>query len=143
MQLKDKHKAIIQDHYRHPRHKESFSEEEQDAVMDNPSCGDRVSLKIIIENEQIQKLSFDGEGCSLCMASASILTDMMIGKTVKEAITTSSEVLDIFNGKVPAEDLEKQGEIGAFQALIEYPVRLKCATLAWETMKQLLEKRLS
>lgn len=143
MQLKDNHKAIIQDHYRHPRHKESFSEEEQSAMMDNPSCGDRVALKIFLEDKQIQELCFDGEGCSLSMASASILTEMMTGKTLKEAKTTTNEVLRIFNEKGSARDLEELGEIGAFQALIEYPVRLKCVTLPWETMNLLLENQLS
>jgi len=141
MQFKDNHKAIIQDHYRNPRHKESFPEGQQGAVLDNPSCGDRVALRLVLENKQIKELYFDGEGCSLSMASASILTEMITGKTLEEAKANTTEILNIFNGKGSAEDLEERGDIGAFQALIEYPVRLKCATLAWETLNLLLEKQ--
>jgi nitrogen fixation protein NifU and related proteins len=143
MQFDDLHREIIQEHYRNPRHKTALSEEEREAVLDNPSCGDRVALRIIMEGDRIDEIAFDGEGCSISMASASILTELLSGKTLEEAKETTMRIHQIFRGEVPPETLEEYGDIAAFQGLLQYPVRLKCATLAWQTMDLLLEKQQS
>lgn len=139
MQFDDLHKEIIQDHYRKPRMKKSLTPEQQAAVLDNPSCGDRVALSIVWEGEQIKSLYFDGEGCSISMASASMLSELLQGKTKTEALAISSEIHSIFRGEEPVENLEQYGDIQAFQGLIQYPVRLKCAVLAWQTLDLLLK----
>ena len=136
MQFKESHKRIILDHYRNPRHKKEIAESEQDSVLDNPSCGDRVALQIHEENGIIMELNFDGEGCSLSMASASMLTDLITGKPLEEARTTCTRILKVFRGEAPASGLNDFGDIAAFEELTRYPVRLKCATLAWETLEQ-------
>ncbi len=137
MHFKESHKKIILDHYRNPRHKKELAESEQDSVLDNPSCGDRVALQIREENGIIRELNFDGEGCSLSMASASILTDLISGKPLDEARSICSRILRVFRGDEPASVLNDFGDIAAFEELTLYPVRLKCATLAWETLEQL------
>ena len=100
MQFDDLYREMIQDHYRHPRNKVALSPEEQGAVLDNPSCGDRVALKIDWdENETIKSIGFDGEGCSISMASASMLTEILSGKSRKEALETASKIHKIFRGE--------------------------------------------
>lgn len=140
MQFDDLHREIIQEHYRNPRHKQAFADSEEGAVLDNPSCGDRVALRLRREGELIREIAFDGEGCSLSMASASILTEMLTGKTLEEARALTAEIHRIFRGETPPEALDAHGDIAAFQGLLQYPVRLKCAVLAWRTMDLLLEK---
>ncbi len=140
MQFEDLHKEIIQEHYRNPRHKKALTEDQQNAVMDNPSCGDRVALKIEMEGSTVKEIIFDGEGCSISMASASILTELLTGKTLEEAKIIAGEINQTFRGEISPETLEKYGDIAALQGLVQYPVRLKCATLAWQTLDLLLEK---
>ncbi len=140
MQFDDLHKEIIQEHYRHPRNKVSLTTDEQGAVLDNPSCGDRVALKIDWdENRTISRISFDGEGCSISMASASMLTEILTGKNRDEARETALKIHRIFRGEDPVEDLEVFGDIVSLQGLLTSPVRLKCATLAWQTLDLLLK----
>ena len=140
MQFDDLHKEIIQEHYRNPRHKRKLEEQEQGAVLDNPSCGDRVALKLEVQDGLIRELSFDGEGCSISMASASILTELLSGKSLEEARVIAGEINTVFRGEGSPETLEKYGDITALQGLVNYPVRLKCATLAWQTLALLMEK---
>jgi len=141
MQFDDKHREIIQEHYRHPRHKSPLGDEDMGAVLDNPSCGDRVALKLVPgEDGLIREILFDGEGCSISMASASILTEVLAGRTLEEARTIASRVHRIFSGEETTEGLNEYGDLTAFQGLVNYPVRLKCAALAWQTLDLLLER---
>lgn len=144
MQFDDLYREMIQDHYRHPRNKVSLSPEEQGAVLDNPSCGDRVALKIDWdENDKITRISFDGEGCSISMASASMLTEILSGKSREDALETASKIHKIFRGEEAVEELENYGDIISLQGLVQFPVRLKCATLAWQTLDLLLKAEFS
>lgn len=140
MQFDDLYREMIQDHYRQPRNKVKLNSENQGAVLDNPSCGDRVALKIDWDdNDRINNIEFDGEGCSISMASASMLTEILSGKSRKEAVETASKIHRIFRGEEPVEELESYGDIISLQGLVQYPVRLKCATLAWQTLDLLLK----
>jgi len=139
MQFDDLYKEMIQDHYRHPRNKQALKPDETGAVLDNPSCGDRVALKIDWdEKDRITSVVFDGEGCSISMASASMMTEILSGKARDEAIATAEKIHRIFRGEEDVENLEAFGDIISLQGLIQYPVRLKCATLAWQTLDLLL-----
>ncbi|MDC7234175.1 MAG: SUF system NifU family Fe-S cluster assembly protein [Spirochaetales bacterium] len=139
MQFDDLYREMIQDHYRQPRNKEPIDTKSQGAALDNPSCGDRVALKIEWDDhDRIKSIVFDGEGCSISMASASMLTEIMSGKSRAEAVETAAKIHRIFRGEEPAEELEAYGDIISLQGLVQYPVRLKCATLAWQTLDLLL-----
>ncbi len=139
MQFDDLYKEMIQDHYRHPRNKQMLNTEETGAVLDNPSCGDRVALKIDWDDSnRISRIVFDGEGCSISMASASMMTEILSGKTREDAIETAEKIHRIFRGEEDVEQLEPFGDIVSLQGLVQYPVRLKCATLAWQTLDLLL-----
>ena len=107
----------------------------------NPSCGDDITLEIIMENDIIKDIAFTGHGCAISQASTSIMIDLLKGKTKKEAI----ELINIFlkmikREKIDEAELEKLEEANALQNIANMPARVKCAELAWYTMQKLLEK---
>ncbi len=141
MGFSDQHKQILQDHYRNPRNKTVLPTGEENAVLDNPSCGDRVALKLNWDDKhKATVVQFDGEGCSISMASASILTELIKGLSLDEIGELSGHIRRIFNGEESSEKLEALGDIAALEELINHPVRLKCAALPWETLELILKK---
>ena len=102
MGFSEQHKQILQDHYRNPRNKTSLSPGEENAVLDNPSCGDRVALSLSWdEDRRASGVRFDGEGCSISMASASIMTELIKGKSREEIRELSLRMRKIFKGDLP------------------------------------------
>lgn len=106
----------------------------------NPSCGDDITLQVKFDREIISKISYVGHGCAISEASTNIMIDLLKGKTKKEA----TEIIDIFlkmvNGdKIEDDELDKIGDARAFKNISKILARVKCATLAWETMKRVLE----
>lgn len=141
MGFSEEHKQILQDHYRNPRNKAPLTPGEENAVLDNPSCGDRVALRLgWDEEDRLSELLFDGEGCSVSMASASILTELVKGLSRREICETTAKVQSIFKGEEAPEGLEPLGDIAALRELLAFPVRLKCAALAWDTLEAVLKK---
>ena len=106
----------------------------------NPSCGDDITLQIKIDGEKINKISYIGHGCAISEASTNIMIDLLKGKTKKEAIKLIDSFLKMVNGdKIEDDELAKIGDARAFKNISKIPARVKCATLAWETMKRVLE----
>jgi nitrogen fixation NifU-like protein len=141
MGFSEKQKQILQDHYRNPRNKAPLPTGEESAVLDNPSCGDRVALSLNWDEEnRVSRILFDGVGCSVSMASASILTEMIMGLSRRETAETAAKIRRIFAGEEAPEELEALGDIAALRELLNFPVRLKCAALAWDTLEAVLKK---
>ncbi len=135
MSFSPEEKAIIQDHYSHPRNQEQLPQGA--TFLENPSCGDRVGLVLAWDGEdRVERALFDGEGCSLAMASASILTTLVKGKDRRELEEMVEAVLGAYQGEGT---LEPYGELKVFAPLVNQPVRKRCATLPWETLKLLFE----
>lgn len=106
----------------------------------NPSCGDDITLQIKFDGEIISKISYVGHGCAISEASTNIMIDLLKGKTKKEANILINIFLKMVNGdKINDDELEKIGDARAFKNISSIPARVKCATLAWETMKRVLE----
>ena len=141
MGFSEQHKQILQDHYRNPRNKKNLPPGKESAVLSNPSCGDRIALKLIWDdNKRASDVQFDGEGCSVSMASASIMTELIKGLSLGEIRDCSARIHRIFKGEEAPEELEALGETGALSELLNFPVRLKCAALAWDTLEVILKK---
>ncbi|MHC4451770.1 MAG: Fe-S cluster assembly sulfur transfer protein SufU, partial [Planctomycetota bacterium] len=102
----------------------------------NPLCGDKIHVYIALENGTIADVSFQGEGCAISKASASMMTDALKGKSVEEARALFDEFQAMITCGLPA-----PGKLAVFAGVREYPMRVKCATLAWHTMKSALEGR--
>lgn len=123
------------DHYRRPRNKGKVVPTDISAHDSNPLCGDEVDITARFADGTIAELKFDGKGCAICTASASIMTRKLIGKTVPEAEAYIDSFLKMMRGESPFGGKE-MGDLKALEGVLKFPVRVKCATLAWNTAKQ-------
>jgi nitrogen fixation NifU-like protein len=103
--------------------------------MNNPTCGDRIRLTLQIEDGEIKDAKFDGEGCSISMSSASMMTQAIKGQSVETALKLSRIFSDMMQGKEYDDDIELE-DIEALQGVAKFPARIKCATLAWKAMEK-------
>ena len=144
MNLKELYQEIILDHGRNPRNLGKFENFNKDAKGHNPLCGDKVHLYLKLdEDKKIQDISFEGEGCAISMASASIMTDLMKGKSEKEVKEIVSKFLDMIkekddiNTKLLKDD--EKIKLMSLGGVKNYPMRVKCATLSWHTLTSALD----
>ena len=139
--LRELYQDVILDHSRHPRHFGRLPEASHTGEGYNPLCGDRIVLDLSLDDRnRIADIAFEGKGCAISQASASLMTDMLIGRTVEEAETLMGGFLHLVKGEdsndLPPEDRERLEVMAGVSA---FPMRVKCATLAWHTMKSALE----
>jgi nitrogen fixation NifU-like protein len=134
------YQEIILDHYKNPHHKGLRDPYEAEVHHVNPTCGDEVTLRVHLrDGEQgpvVEDVSYDSVGCSISQASASVLTDLVIGKSVTEAMAIHEEFLTLMQGKgtvTPDEDVLEDGI--AFAGVAKFPARVKCALLSWMAWK--------
>jgi len=133
--FEDLYQEIIMDHYRAPRGKTSLDSIPQSMAHENPTCGDSIKLAVAVNDEgRIEKLQFDGKGCAISTASASLMTESLQGLTVAEARERAETFIKALRGEIPASILDGMGDLAAFQGLASFPVRVKCATLAWHAI---------
>jgi len=140
MQLESMYQEIILDHYRNPHHKGLRDPFDAEVHHVNPVCGDEVTLRVTLKDVDgepvVQDLSYDSLGCSISQASASVMSDLMIGRPVGEAMRISQVFLDLMKSRgadVPDEDVLEDAV--AFAGVSKYPARIKCALLAWMAWK--------
>ncbi|WP_427137250.1 Fe-S cluster assembly sulfur transfer protein SufU [Psychrobacillus psychrodurans] len=129
------YRRVIMDHYKNPRNKGSIEDGALTIDMNNPTCGDRIHLTLQVEDGKIQNAKFDGEGCSISMASASMMTQAVKGKTVEEALQLSTTFSEMMLGKDYVDSIELE-DIEALSGVSQFPARIKCATLAWKAMEK-------
>jgi nitrogen fixation NifU-like protein len=136
MALDDLYREVILDHYAHPRNRGRV--EPSDIVVEgaNPLCGDELRLSARIREGRVEDVKFEGHGCSISQASASMMTDTVKGKSLDEARRLITEFKDMMHGHDPSPDL---GDLLALAGVRKFPVRIKCATLAWVALEQGLD----
>ena len=136
----DLYQEIILDHSKRPRNCHSMPDATRQADGYNPLCGDKLKLYVKVENDIVVDVSFVGSGCAISTASASMMTEKLKGRTPEEVLRLFREFHDLVTGKpaapAAAQDL---GKLAAFSGVCEFPIRVKCATLAWHTLKAALE----
>jgi nitrogen fixation NifU-like protein len=137
-ELRDLYQEVILDHNRQPRNCYVMDCANRTADGHNPLCGDTVKVYLRIEHGRIQEISFQGSGCAICTASCSIMTESVEGRTVEEATALFREFHDMLTGVAQEQGLEL-GKLKVFEGVREYPVRVKCATLAWHTLKAAIQ----
>lgn len=137
MAFDELYQEIIRDHFKNPRNKTILGPEVP--VFENPSCGDTVKIQVVWDGDRIGQLKFDGSGCSISMSSTSMMSDYLAGKTKEEAIEAVKHFLRMFRQEDPADDLDDMGDLVALKGVIQLPVRVKCATLAWNGVLKALE----
>ena len=136
MNLDSLYQEIILDHYRSPHHAGLREPFEAQVHHVNPTCGDEITLRVHLDGETVTDVSYDSVGCSISQASASVMTDLVIGKPVDEAMSIHQEFLTLMQGKgtvVPDEDVLEDGI--AFAGVAKFPARVKCALLSWMAWK--------
>ena len=135
------YQEVIIDHSKRPRNFRVLERPDRKAEGYNPLCGDRLVLYLKMDGERIAEIAFQGSGCAISTASASIMTSELKGKTIKE----TEEIFERFHQMVtgtPNEDWEeKLGKLAAFSGVSQFPVRVKCASLCWHTLKAALEEK--
>jgi nitrogen fixation protein NifU and related proteins len=133
------YRQLIMDHYKNPRNKGILEDGSLTVNMNNPTCGDRIQLTMKVEDGMVVDARFDGEGCSISMSSASMMTQAIKGKPIEEAIKISNAFSNIMQGKEYDESLDL-GDIEALMGVCKFPARIKCATLAWKAMEKGLKE---
>jgi len=138
-ELSDLYQEIILDHNRRPRNYGKLEHATHEAEGHNPLCGDEISVHLKIEDDRITDITFDGQGCAISKASASLMTSRLKGRTLEEMRAVAADVRDLLTGQdeEPA-DLEKLGDLAALQGVRKYAVRVKCATLPWHALEAAL-----
>ncbi|WP_117210308.1 Fe-S cluster assembly sulfur transfer protein SufU [Allorhizocola rhizosphaerae] len=139
MQIDQLYQEIILDHYKHPHGRglrEPYSAEVHHV---NPTCGDEITLRVAVDGEKVTDISFAGQGCSISQASASVLHELLTGRTVGDALAAHASFTELMQGKGQIEpDEEILGDGIAFAGVAKYPARVKCALLAWMALKDAL-----
>ena len=135
-QLDSLYQEIILEHYRTPHHKGLREPYDAEVHHLNPTCGDEITLRVHVEDGTVRDVSYDGHGCSISQASASVMTDLVIGQSIDEALVVHEEFLRLMQSKGEAEpDEDVLEDAVAFAGVSRYPARIKCALLSWMAWK--------
>jgi nitrogen fixation protein NifU and related proteins len=148
MQLESMYQDIILDHYRNPHHKGLREPFDAEVYHVNPTCGDEVTLRVTLKDvageQVVEDISYDALGCSISQASASVMTDLVIGKPVAEAMRVGDAFLELMQSKGQAEpDEDVLEDAVAFAGVSKYPARIKCALLGWMAWKDATARALA
>jgi nitrogen fixation NifU-like protein len=131
--LRELYQEVILDHHRRPRNFRKMEKANRTALGHNPLCGDKISLYLTVADGRVTDIAFEGSGCAISTASASMMTESLKGKTVVEAEALFARFHELVTGKA-GRDGASLGKLEVFAGVREFPVRVKCATLAWHTL---------
>jgi nitrogen fixation NifU-like protein len=140
-ELQDLYQEMILDHSRHPHNFRRMKDADRTMEGFNPLCGDDLTLYLRLEGDRITDVSFHGRGCALSMASASMLTDMVRGRSIREAIGLFDAVRELLTDEHPQPGAPALGELQALSGVRKYPMRVKCASLSWHALRAALQEQ--
>ena len=129
------YREIVLDHFQRPRNRRELEDADIEEHIDNPLCGDHVTVYANLRDDTLVEVGFTGRGCSISQASASMLTEQLTGKSRAEA----EEKIESFLEMMRTEEREDLGELAALKGIIQTPNRTRCATLAWEALRRALD----
>ena len=137
--LNSLYREVILDHSAHPHHKHILTDATNKITLKNPTWGDVINLEVKLDTDKITDIGFTGEGCTISQSSASMMTDAVIGKTISESLEMAQIFSDMVMGKEhPQADLDKLGDAAILSSIMQFPARIKCATLCWWALKKSL-----
>lgn len=141
-EMQELYQEIILDHNKRPRNFRVIATPTHKAEGHNPLCGDEITIMVTMKDKKVSDVAFQGEGCAISRASASLLTTELMNKPLGELEAIKAKVLDLLtNAEAPSADLADLGDLAALQGVRVFPARVKCATLAWHTLDAALEGR--
>ena len=135
-QISALYQEMILDHYRRPRNKGEIADADETIVMKNPLCGDEITIQVKRDGDKITDIGFSGRGCSISQASASMMTQLVKGKSAEEVESLRSRFRDMVMGADTAPDDKSLGSLRALSGVAKFPARVKCALLAWNALEQ-------
>jgi nitrogen fixation NifU-like protein len=137
------YQELILDHYRRPRNKGTLEKADASAEVKNPLCGDEIGLQVAFDGDCVCDLKFSGRGCSISQASASMMTQLVKGKSTEEIGALRKQFRDLMLGNAAAADDPQLGPLRALSGVARFPARVKCALLAWNALESALAERSS
>jgi nitrogen fixation protein NifU and related proteins len=138
--LRELYQEVILDHGKRPRNHRFPEESNRESEGFNPLCGDRIALKALVADGVIRDVGFQGEGCAISQAAASTMTEAIKGKRLEDVQTLFASYHALVTGQADGEpDLDLLGKLAVFAGVAEFPMRVKCATLAWHTLQEALD----
>ncbi|MBO5564332.1 MAG: SUF system NifU family Fe-S cluster assembly protein [Lachnospiraceae bacterium] len=140
MEMKDLYREIVNEHNLYPSHKKDLADPTIVLQGVNPSCGDDINLQLLVENDTIADAAFNGSGCAISQASADMMIDLIIGKKTDDALRLAEQFMGMIKGTATRDEIEELEEAAALEDISHMPARVKCANLAWRTMKEEIEK---
>ena len=135
------YQELILDHYRRPRNKGSLEKADASVEMKNPLCGDEIELQVAFDGDGVRDLKFSGRGCSISQASASMMTQLVKGKSADEVESLRSRFRDMVMGNDNEPDDKSLGSLRALSGVARFPARVKCALLAWNALEEGMKRR--
>jgi nitrogen fixation protein NifU and related proteins len=136
--LDDIYKEVILDHYKSPRNKRELPGANHVCSRNNPLCGDEITVAAAVADGTIGEVTFQGAGCSISQSSASMMTEATTGRTVEDALALAAEFRGMMAGEVEPEE-DRFGDLVALKGVVKYPIRIKCAVLAWDVLQDALQ----
>lgn len=138
MSLDELYKEVILDHYKSPRNRRGVPDATISCSKNNPLCGDEITVSAHVEDDVMTDVGFEGQGCSISQASASMLTEAVKGRSTGDAEKVAAEFRGMMAGEVEPDE-DEFGDLLALKGVVRYPVRIKCAVLAWDALQEALE----
>lgn len=139
-QLSSLYQQLILEHYRNPRNKLELPEKTVEIHMANPVCGDEIRLQLRIEDDRITEATFVGQGCSISQASVSMMTTLLKGRSLEDADQLANRFTQMMHGDEGAAKDKALGDLRALQGVSKFPVRIKCALLGFDALREALER---
>ena len=139
LSLEELYKEVILDHYRAPRNKGRLDPHDVALERNNPLCGDEIELFLKFDGEAVEGIAFEGKGCSISQASASMMTEKIKGVSTKEAQALAESIKRMMAGEEEGDPKELE-DLVSLKGVVKYPVRIKCALLGWNTLLEALEE---
>jgi nitrogen fixation NifU-like protein len=136
--LDDIYKEVILDHYKSPRNKHEIVGATRSCTRNNPLCGDEITVYVTDRDGQLAEIAFTGQGCSISQSSASMMTEALTGRSADDAETMIKEFRSMMAGET-GPDEDEFGELVALKGVVKYPIRVKCAVLAWDVLQEALQ----
>jgi nitrogen fixation protein NifU and related proteins len=136
--LDEIYKETILDHYKRPRNKRELPEAERSCTRNNPLCGDEITVLVHLEGDRIAAVAFQGAGCSISQSSASMMTEAVAGSSVDDALGLADEFRSLMAGETEPDE-DRLGDLVALKGVVKYPIRIKCAVLAWDVLQEALD----
>ncbi len=138
MALDDIYKEVILDHYKNPRNKHDLPGAELSSTKNNPLCGDEITVFVHEDGDTIAEVAFMGAGCSISQSSASMMTEAVTGKQVDQARSLAADFRGMMAGEIEPDE-DGFGDLVALKGVVKYPIRIKCAVLAWDVLQEALD----